>query len=398
MGLRFRKSFKLAPGIRMNVGTGGTSWSLGPRGAAIGIGKRGTYLNAGLPGTGFSYRTRLDAPSSTSGSASTSAPEMVSTQITVEVTDEGHVYFRDQHGNPVSAAIEHQAKVQQPEKIRELVANKCRTINEQFEALKNVHVYTPIPNVTPKFIRLPYDEFEPAQPVVQEYGLMAKVAKRFAVRIDEENAQRQSDFEAALSAYMQKKQAHDDLQTRLREEFFSAIAGIPEMMVRVLENELAQIVWPRETLISLEISPNGDQVFIDVDLPEIEHMPHALAYVTNSGFELSMKRISDTDQRKLYTQHVHSIGFRILGEVFAVLPSVEETIVSGYSQRVDPATGRIDDEYLFSVKAARDQWSAINFNRLEAVDVVEAFSAFDIRRSMTKSGVFKAIEPFENAR
>lgn len=35
MGLRFRKSFKLAPGIRMNVGTGGTSWSLGPRGASI---------------------------------------------------------------------------------------------------------------------------------------------------------------------------------------------------------------------------------------------------------------------------------------------------------------------------------------------------------------------------
>ncbi|MFN3790142.1 DUF4236 domain-containing protein [Massilia sp.] len=29
MGLRFRKSFKLAPGVRLNVGSSGMSWSLG---------------------------------------------------------------------------------------------------------------------------------------------------------------------------------------------------------------------------------------------------------------------------------------------------------------------------------------------------------------------------------
>jgi hypothetical protein len=35
MGLRFRKSFKLPPGVRLNVGSGGMSWSLGPRGASV---------------------------------------------------------------------------------------------------------------------------------------------------------------------------------------------------------------------------------------------------------------------------------------------------------------------------------------------------------------------------
>jgi hypothetical protein len=39
MGFRFRKSFKLAPGVRMNLSGSGLGWTLGPRGASIGIGK-----------------------------------------------------------------------------------------------------------------------------------------------------------------------------------------------------------------------------------------------------------------------------------------------------------------------------------------------------------------------
>jgi len=62
MGLRFRRTLTLLPGVRINFGIGGPSLSLGPRGASVTIGKRGVYGNAGLPGTGVSYRERLDRP------------------------------------------------------------------------------------------------------------------------------------------------------------------------------------------------------------------------------------------------------------------------------------------------------------------------------------------------
>jgi hypothetical protein len=39
----------------------------------------------------------------------------------------------------------------------------------------------------------------------------------------------------------------------------------------------------------------------------------------------------------------------------------------------------------------------INFANWQAVDVVEALAAFDLRRTMSKTGVFKAIEPFDTA-
>jgi len=58
MGWRFRKSFKILPGVRMNVGSKGvTSWSFGGRGARINVGKRGTTTTYNLFGTGLTYRT-----------------------------------------------------------------------------------------------------------------------------------------------------------------------------------------------------------------------------------------------------------------------------------------------------------------------------------------------------
>lgn len=63
MGWRFRKSFKIAPGIRLNIGKKGiSSLSIGPRGAHINVGKNGTSLSTGIPGTGLYNVTRLDRP------------------------------------------------------------------------------------------------------------------------------------------------------------------------------------------------------------------------------------------------------------------------------------------------------------------------------------------------
>lgn len=54
MAFRFRKSVKIAPGIRLNFSKSGVSTSIGRRGATVNISKRGTRVTAGLPGTGIS--------------------------------------------------------------------------------------------------------------------------------------------------------------------------------------------------------------------------------------------------------------------------------------------------------------------------------------------------------
>jgi hypothetical protein len=59
MGLRFRKSVRIAPGVRINLSKSGGSVSVGGRGASVNVGKRGAYTNFGLPGTGASYRQEI---------------------------------------------------------------------------------------------------------------------------------------------------------------------------------------------------------------------------------------------------------------------------------------------------------------------------------------------------
>ena len=53
MALRFRRSIRLVPGIRLNLGLHGVGLSVGPRGLHVGVNRRGMYTSAGIPGTGI---------------------------------------------------------------------------------------------------------------------------------------------------------------------------------------------------------------------------------------------------------------------------------------------------------------------------------------------------------
>jgi Protein of unknown function (DUF4236) len=63
MGFRFRRSFKVAPGFRLNFSKSGVSTSVGRRGLWFTIGPRGTRTTVGIPGTGLSYTDQSKLPS-----------------------------------------------------------------------------------------------------------------------------------------------------------------------------------------------------------------------------------------------------------------------------------------------------------------------------------------------
>ena len=57
MALRFHRSMKLLPGVRLNFGKRGIGISAGVRGLRVGVDSRGKgYTSAGIPGTGLSVR------------------------------------------------------------------------------------------------------------------------------------------------------------------------------------------------------------------------------------------------------------------------------------------------------------------------------------------------------
>ena len=59
MGWRFRQSFKIIPGVRLNLSRSGLSASIGGAPFTLNVSPRGVYGTASLPGTGVSYRHKF---------------------------------------------------------------------------------------------------------------------------------------------------------------------------------------------------------------------------------------------------------------------------------------------------------------------------------------------------
>jgi DNA-directed RNA polymerase subunit RPC12/RpoP len=61
MSWRFRQSFKIIPGLKLNLSRSGLSTSIGGSPFTVNLGPRGLYATASVPGTGISFRQRLGA-------------------------------------------------------------------------------------------------------------------------------------------------------------------------------------------------------------------------------------------------------------------------------------------------------------------------------------------------
>jgi hypothetical protein len=64
MGWRFRQSFKVIPGLRLNLSRSGLSASIGGAPFTVNVGPHGVTGTESIPGTGISYREHLSFPQS----------------------------------------------------------------------------------------------------------------------------------------------------------------------------------------------------------------------------------------------------------------------------------------------------------------------------------------------
>lgn len=393
MAIRFRRSIKLAPGLRLNLSKSGASLSAGPRGASMTFGSRGAYLNTGIPGTGLYSRSRLGAGVAPTPQA---APGKVSIGATIQVHDDGTVMYLDERGQPLSDYLTNLAKRQQGAKIKELLIATSQRINNEVDALQKLHEFTPAPDDVPKRDRREFPKARPVEPQPRNVTfLLWLFGKKSA--IESANASRQRAYESALAAWKSEKATFDESETAEVRSFSERLLKEPAFMQQVLEDCLQDISWPRETLVSFEIGDAGTDVAIDVDLPELEDLPTKTTSVPERGYKLNVKQIKPKQLNEIYSRLVHGIGFRIIGEVFATLPTVDKVTLSAYTQRDLPATGERSDTYIYSVSVERAQWAQINFKKLSAIDVSAALASFTLVRNINRAGGFEEVAPIDIA-
>jgi hypothetical protein len=238
-------------------------------------------------------------------------------------------------------------------------------------------------------------ENRPVEPESRKLGILDRLSPERRRRVEGENEESSQAYEQQLAIWTSRKAAHEEQETErhrtLEEGRFKDVA----VMERVLADRLTGIEWPRETQVSYTVVGDGALVALDVDLPEIEEMPRQQARVAARGLQVLVRDKSDAQVRREYATHIHAVAFRLIGETLSVLPAAQAVLCSGYSQRFDKATGQARNDYLYSVRVPREAWTTVSFNNLAAVDPIACLERFEMRRKMTKTGMFEAIEPLE---
>ncbi|MGM0855865.1 MAG: DUF4236 domain-containing protein [Pseudomonadota bacterium] len=405
MVFRFQRRITLAPGVRLNVSKRGIGFSVGPRGASVSIGPSGAYAHAGIPGTGLAYRTKLDrkrssphSPNVTERSAITALEERIgegeTLAFTLKVDSEGNVRFMFEEGTPFTLDEERLIRRHAEGPIRERLARLCDEMNADITHLGQLHWETPCPE-TRGYVPQSFPETPPAPPELTPVRWWHRLCPPLQRRLEFEDMRKNSLFDDDYRQWEWRKAEFDAeefaRQQREEEGVFNDMAE----MAQTLRERLEEIDWPRETLIDFDLGSDERTIAVDIELPNESEMPACEWTMPAKALKLTPKSLSDTRQRKLYRDYVHGVAFRVLGAVFARLPNVQEARVSGYRPVIVPATGGERDQYLYSIKATRDQWTHVHFDKLDQVDPVAAVEAFTLRRDMTKTGIFRDVAPFQ---
>lgn len=422
------------PGVRLNISKSGISTTIGPRGASVGIGKRGAFLNLGIPGTGLSYRQRLS-----SGALSKRIySSKTHTQLTSEMSDEyiqsvsfdfndkGDVVFVDEFGFELDKK---QSEIVRLNRINDFYEWMKEVVSSQRDtniSLYEIHKLTPCADSLPDFstvkfmIRAPISPIppkfppRPVEPEKVKGGISSFILPNKRRQLEEQKRQLEQEYQIALAEWEEDKSAITELYDRdmrewennfriwreAKKEFqdtllmiknnFESGSNDKAILEAALSIELQRIEWPRETMCSFEVQEGGATVVIDVDLPEIEDMPEK-EIVFSKNYMPKIKEKSGKQIREEYAYHIHGVAEKIAGHIFSVMQNCTLVIISGYSQRIDKSLGKISDEYLYSIKFDRENFSKIDFKN---ADPIAIFSLFEHKRKMTKTGIFTPITPY----
>ena len=435
MVLRFRRSVKIAPGVRLNMSKSGPSLSVGGRGATANFSKRGTRTTVGIPGTGLSYTSSSHSANRTSQrrlereERQRQRAEALA-RVRVNIDDSGVLTCLDGGGLPLKGRELSMMWEQQGAAISTLLKDAADQINGDVDLLSNIHLDAPYPSPTRLLAVEEFPETEPKRPsstkrppeptvrfpdqpgfvsrlfggngryqlkvsqLEEEHARAIDAWRAQCAAVDADDARSIASWKTEHAAWVERRDAFSCRSKNADTEHRAKLAVDADYSADILTKAVQSLEWPRETLISFQLDLSGETVWLDVDLPEIEDLPQRVATMAASGKKLNVKAKPQKSLRMEYAYHVHGIALRIAATVAAVLPWTETINLSGFSQRLNKATGVIDDDYLYSVAFTRVGLERIDFKALEAVDPIEAMAAFEHRRKMTATGVIKAIQPF----
>jgi hypothetical protein len=344
VGLRFRKSFKIAPGVRLNFSNKSTGLSFGGKGLRSSINSSGRKTSSiGIPGTGLSYVTTKSGKPYKSKAYQT------------------HRHLQDQQTQLLK------------EQKKELAQYEVDYFENQCELVKSIHLecdddvdWESILNSSPPYqleeagpkekeAQYNYDHYKP--------GFFERVFKK-----DEEKY-------AQLSEQIQQAKLEDESAYREWEELVELAkyiqSGDIDTYFKVIE-EMEPLGDLSEFGSGFEFSTD-DPSYIEVefDIHSQHIIPTKEKKLTKTG-KLSVRQLTKTRYYGLLQDYVCSCVLRIARDLFALLP-LKTVVIHAYDEQLNTETGHNERLLILSIKIDQDILNKLTFENIDCSDSMNNF-------------------------
>lgn len=361
MGLRMRKSIKIAKGVRLNLGKTGASVSFGTKGLRHTIHSSGRRTSSiGIPGTGISYVT----------------------------TSSGK---RRYNSNAYAKRQQIQLQKQQ-EKLNEIQQNQLAVeeYNNLIEIIKGIHKECDAP-VDWQHIYSLKEPFDPN-------GIGPKEVEA----IKELENYKPSIFEKIIKSKAERKKQELEEKINLARkedrEDYEQWRNLHELAGRILSGDIDAYLQVIEEMNPLDdLLDFGSDFEFGIDNPsamEVEFMvksrdvvPTFSLSLTKTG-KLSKKDLSKTAYYDLVQDYVCSTAIRIARDLFALLP-LDRVIVHAVDNILNTQTGYEEEETILSVAFEKEILSRLNF---ELIDPSDALNNFRYNMKFLKTKGFQPVD------
>jgi hypothetical protein len=403
MGLRFRRSIKIAPGIRLNLSGSGLSTTIGPRGASVNIGRHGTFLNTGIPGTGLYARQRIGGVRSTSSGSATgrSAYQSLRSQAREAQRAQARIEAIAQHE-------EHEAELAS---LRNVLRNRNTSRYEWSSVWASQGVFEP--EREPAFVVQDFNSLCRQQAareipiarwlvgvtalcapalawgsnLIQIFATVCLVATAaWTVRarrerktiedrcridleqkaeIDREELKRAHahSVEIARQHWVDEEARRERIRTAPEREDLETLSG-------VLEEELNDESFPVPVVLDIQLD-SASRAQIEFVLPELDDIPPTYTEITKTG-KLSTKKMTQRDRVALYQDLCSGIALRLAYETFRILYMVQSIELFGLAELMDPATGYVAERVALHLTTNRIELATLNLDQLDPSSALTA--------------------------
>lgn len=310
MGLCFRKSISIAPGVKVNLSKSGPSISFGKKGIRETISATGkSTTTVGIPGTGVYYKKSYD----------------------LKKLGKGKNAKADKKADEKAAAAAAAAANKDQEKLAAIEENKAKVAEYEayVNAIKSVHKAT---DGYIDWAALNRDEI-PTNIVKgsEEYKEFESL-KKFSDRVVA------GDVDAYLEIINEIK-PYDDLL-----DYGSSF----------------EVGTDRKDVLEVEFHVKSEEVVPNVELS------------LKANGDISEKEMSKTNYYALMQDYICSTMIRIARDSFALLP-IDKVYVHAADDMLNTATGHETEVTLVSAEFGRDQLMALNMEMIDPSDALTNF-------------------------